>query len=400
MLPKPPLRFIIVIVLLWALPAISTDIYLPSMPNMAHYFHTNLSILQYSIFFYTIGFSLGALFFGPISDRVGRRPVVLWNLAFAVICTSIIMVSTSLTMLFIARFFQGVALVGVGSTMRAITKDICPDKESMAKFGAILGISIPIASAVAPIIGGYIEEYFNWRVNFVFVLIYVIIFLVYSIKHLHETNHTKLERPFKFILTDYKEVLLNGVFFRYNAITAFALSSMFAYLTISPYLLQVKVGLSPERFGYSNLLISVTLIISSYINSKMIYHRGVDKMLKVGTIMLGTSGILFALAGLFHIYTLTTILIPMVVMVCGCGFIYPNASAGGLSLFAKSAGTASAIYACIQMLGGAVGSGIISLISHYGNALIGLGGLIILQGVIGTVFAKQLIIKNKIVTNL
>lgn len=392
---KIPFSFKVVIVLVWALPQMSTDIYLPSMPSMAHYFGTSLSMVQYTIFFYTIGFSFGALFFGPISDRIGRRPVILWSLVLAAFGCLIALISTNLNILFAARLIQGVALVGVGSTMRAVTKDICTDKEEMAKFGALLGIAIPIAAAVAPVIGGYIEKYANWRISFAFLLVYTLIFLMYTVKKLPETNHEKLERPFKFLLLDYKEVLTNEQFFRYNAITAFALCSMFAYLTVSPYLLQVKAGLSPEMFGYTNLLISATLVISSYANSKMIYHRGIDKMLHTGVVLLGIGGVLFLLCGVFHNFHVYAIVIPLIIMVCGCGFIYPNASAGGLSLFSKSAGTAGAVYAFIQMLGGSAGSGFISLMSHYGDPLECLGLLVILQALVGLHFSKQLIRQNK-----
>ena len=131
---KIPFSFKVVIVLVWALPQMSTDIYLPSMPSMATYFGTSLSMVQYTIFFYTVGFSIGALFFGPISDRIGRRPVILWSLGLAAIGCLVAMISTNLEILFASRLLQGVALVGVGSTMRAVTKDICTDKEEMAKY--------------------------------------------------------------------------------------------------------------------------------------------------------------------------------------------------------------------------------------------------------------------------
>lgn len=382
--------FKLVIVLVWALPQMSTDIYLPSMPSMAHYFSTNLSMIQYTIFYYTVGFSLGAIFFGPISDRIGRRPVILWSLVFAALGCLLALFANTLNLLYIARLLQGIALVGVGSTMRAVTKDICSDKEEMAKFGAVLGIVIPIASAMAPVIGGYIEQYSNWKFSFVFLLAYIIIFLIYTIKVLPETNLNKLERPFKYLFLDYKEVLTSKRFLSYNLISTFAMCSMFAYITLSPYLLQVEVGLSPEKFGYTNLLISFTLIISSYINTKLIYHYGIDKMLRTGAIFLATGGVFFLLCGIFSIVNIYAVIIPMIIMVTGCGFIYPNASAGGLSIFDKSAGTAGAVYAFVQMIGGSLGSGFISLMSHHGDPKSCLGLFIIVVGILGVLLSRYL----------
>ena len=387
---KQPVSFVIAIVLMWTLPAMSTDIYLPSMPVMASFFNTTISQIQLTIFFYTAGFSIGALFFGPISDRIGRRPVVLGSLIFSAITSLVACLAPDLTILFIARFCQGVALVGVASTMRAITKDISPDSESMAKFGAILGIAIPIAAALAPIIGGYIEKYLNWRVSFGFLFVYVVIFLIYAIKKFPETNHDKLERPFKYLLLDYQEVLLNRQFFSYNTVTAMSLSAMYAYLTISPTLMQIKCHLDPEEFGYTNILISLALVASSFLNSKLIRRFGINRLIKAGVKIIGISGMLLVIGGIIPSSNPIIILIPVTIMAFGCGLIFPNASAGGMSIFAKSAGTAGAIYACVQMLGGSMGSGLISLLSHTYDAQLCLGVLFIIQTFIGLIAVSYL----------
>ena len=392
---KIPFSLKVAIILLWALPQISVDLYLPSMPAMARYFTTSLDMVQYTIFFYSIGFSFGGLFFGPISDRIGRRPVILWNLLLAVFASFLATIATRLDILNLARLLQGVALVGVASTVRAVTKDICPTKEEMAKFGAILGIIIPLAASVAPVIGGYIEKYANWRFSFGLLLLSILALLYYVIKTFPETNQDKLQRPFKYLLVDYKEILSSGRFLAYNLLTAFALGSTFAYLTISPFLLQIKVGLSPEVFGYTNLLSPAVLIVSSYINSKMIYHKGIDKLLRLGIAMVTFAGIIFLLAGILNFINIYTILIPLLIMTCGCGFIYPNASAGSLSLFASSAGTAGAIYAFIQMGGGAMGSALISMMSKSGNAEASLGIIIMTQGLLGLYLVKKLIQNHK-----
>jgi MFS family permease len=276
--------------------------------------------------------------------------------------------------------------------MRTVVRDICPDKNQMAKFGAILGVIMPLASSIAPILGGYIEEYLNWRWSFVFLFVYILGFLIYSYKNYQETNNNPLTSPFTSVFYDYLEIIRNKRFFCYNLTSAFAVCSVFSYLTVSSYLLQIVVKLTPEQFGYSNVLIALTLIGSSYLNGLLIHRKGIDKLLKRGTLFLATGGLLFFTAGVFNFINIYTVLIPLVIITLGCGFIYPNASAGGLSLFANNAGTASAVYACIQMIGASLGSGIISLLTHnFNHHMLFLGLIILCQGLIGSYLAKKLV---------
>lgn len=380
----------IIIILIWALPQMSTDIYLPSLPAMAHYFKQSLSSVQYTIFAYTVGYSIGALLFGPISDRVGRKPIIVWSLIVAGFTSGLALFAVSVHELIIIRIIQGFAMVGVASTIRTVVKDVSPSVTAMAKLGSLLGITIPVASAIAPIIGGYIQKYFYWQVCFGFILVYVLIFIIYTIYFLPETHHDRLSSSAKYIIHDYIEVLSNKVFLRYNVLTAFALCSTFAYLTISPYLLQVKLGLTPELFGYTSILTTVGLILSGFANRKIVSKCHIDKAILVGMVLMSISGLFFIIGSIFLPKSIVMVLISMGIMIFGSGFIYPNASAGGLSLFRNKAGTASSIYTSVQMLGGAIGSGLVSIIiSHYTKPQQFLGVLILIQAIVGIVFAYQ-----------
>lgn len=388
--------FKLVIALVWSLTQISTDIYLPSMPSMAIYFNTSLSLIQYTIVYYTIGFSGGALFFGPISDRIGRRPVIIFSLTLAAFASFIAMVSTSLYVLYFARLLQGIALVGIGSTMRATVRDLCTTREEMSQLGAWLGIVLPVSWAIAPVIGGYIQKYTNWRINFAFLLVYILFFLFYLLRNLKETNSTLLKRPIKYLFTDYKGVLSNLEFVYYNIITALAMSTMISYFTISSLLLQVKIGLTPEQFGYTNLAVAAASIFASYLNNKVIFKVGIDRMLLLALVLLSISGVIFLLPGCFKIINLFVIITPLIILSLSSGIIYPNASAGALSLFGNSAGTAGAIYASLQMLGGAGGSLLITYLVKYIDPQLALGSLLLAQGLIG--IALTLLMKRKIVS--
>ncbi len=384
------LNFQIIIILIWALPQMSTDIYLPSLPAMAHYFNKSLATIQYTIFFYTIGYSIGALLFGPLSDRIGRKPVILWSLGVAALTSCAAIFTINIHELLVIRLIQGFAMVGVASTIRVIVKDVSPTITEMVKLGSLLGITIPIASAIAPVIGGYIQQYLNWRFSFGFLFIYVVAFFIYILFYLPETNKERLGRSLKYIHHDYIEILRNKVFLRYNIITAIALCLTFSYLTLSPYLLQIKMGLSPASFGYTFMLITAGLILSGYLNRKMIHKCNINKIILIGMLLMGVAGILFIYSSLWFPKNVYITLFAMFLMIFGSGFIYPNASAGGLSLFSKQAGAASSVYTCVQMIGGTIGSGLISFaIIHYNNTQLFLGLLVLILAIIGLIFAYQ-----------
>lgn len=387
---KIDLKLTLVIVLLWALPSMSTDIYLPSLPAMSHDFNASLAQIQYTIFFYTLGFSCGALFLGPLSDRVGRKPVILISLALAVISSVIAVFAPWLGLLYWARLLQGVAMAGLSSAIRALTRDLCPSLSEMARFGAILGVVIPVASSIAPIVGGYIEKYTSWQLSFVFLLVYAAGFLGYSYKYLAETNLNTEPKPLYYLFSDYYAVIKNFRFLAYGLLSAFAVCVSYTYLTVSSEIMQLKIGLSPEQFGYSNLLISLATIVSSYVNTKLITKRSLDKVLAYGMRLITIAGIAFLLIGVLNLVTLWGTLLAMVILISGCGLIYSNASASSLSLFSKSAGTAAAVYAFLQMLGGTLGSGLISVLSQYANTISVMGIVVILVGISGLKICHKL----------
>ncbi len=380
----------IAIILIWALPQMSTDIYLPSLPAMAEYFKQPLAVIQYTIFVYTIGFSIGALMLGPLSDRNGRKLIIVLSLIISALASGLAMFATNIQELLIIRFIQGFTMAGLAVVIRAVVKDISPSVTAMAKLGSFLGITIPIASAVAPVIGGYIQKYFYWQISFGFITMYVFVFTIYTLYFLPETNQTRLKRSIKYVFHDYSKVLKNKNFLRYNALSAFALSSTFAYLTVSPYLLEVKLDLSPELFGYTSIFLAFGLILSGLINRRIISTHHIDKTIFLGTLIMGLSGLIFIISGILAPNSIIWVLISMTIMVFGSGFIYPNASAGGLKLFHNNAGTASSFYTCIQMIGGAIGSGLASLaLDHYKHPQQFLGIILLAQVIISILLAYQ-----------
>lgn len=388
-----------IIVILSALGLIATDIYLPSMPSMAKYFDVGLNIVQFSISIYVLGFGIGALLYGPLSDRFGQKPVIIFCLITSVLGSLCCSIADNIIILFIGRLIQGFSLSGASVIARSITKDISQNQIQMAKMGSILGIVFPFVTATAPIIGGYIEKYAYWRWNFIALILLTLILFGLIFKKLPETNTQLRVLSFKKILNDYLEVISNKTFMKYNIISALVVAGTMSYQAISSYLLQVKVGLSPEIFGYTSLIIAFSFVGGGLLNSKMVTNRGINKMLQVGCFLFIISGVLLFTFGIFDFINVYTVMLPIMIFVAGSSIIYPTASAGAMNIFANKAGTAASVYTFLQMIGGTMGSSLISISKHLGQ--LQLGELYIILGFIGFIIMLTItpkVIKQELIT--
>jgi Bcr/CflA subfamily drug resistance transporter len=378
--------FILVILLLATIGQFSSDIYIPSLPTMAHDFGVNLSKVQMSIFTFTIGFSVGAFIWGTLSDKYGRKIILLSGLGLGIAGSILCSIAWSINVLLIGRLIQGIGLSVAGVT-RAVMRDMISDTRELAKLGSILGILYGLLVAFAPVIGGYIERYAFWRLSFILLTIYSISLLSFCIFKLPETNKKLQAIKMHQILGIYREVITNKVFMMYTVMSGFALGGIIAYATISPYLLEVKLGMAPDVFGWTTLFTCAALMIGGFLNVKMVMHRGINHMLKIGVIIFIISGLTLVMCGLFNFINVWSILIPVALFFLGCGFVFANANAGALTLFSDKAGTAGAVYACMQMAGGALSS---LLISSVKPNQIYLGAIYLIFGTISLWFIKRL----------
>ena len=363
----------------------STEVYLPSMPSMAGYFHVPISDIQLTITMYTLGFAFGSFFCGYLSDKLGRLKVVFPCLLFSVVGGIVCCVANIPDTLLIGRLIQGFGLGGVSVVSRSIVRDISTNSTDFSKFASILGSVSAAAIAFAPIIGGYIEKYLFWRVNFILLFVFSFVLAWLCKFKLEETNNHRGKIEFMPMIREYTDVITSRRFLLYNLASSLTLAGVISYQTVSSFLLQVQVGLSPDIFGYTSVFITLTLIIGAMINTKIVERRGIDIMIKFGVILYIISGLLYVIGGLFNSMGVLQIIIPMMLFSFAAGIVYPNASSGALSMFASDkAGTASSIYNCFQMLGATLGSWIISIIVHKTQlplglmfVFIGMGGIII-----------------------
>jgi DHA1 family bicyclomycin/chloramphenicol resistance-like MFS transporter len=355
MRPPNSLSVTALLTALVALGPISTDLYLPSLPNLARYFTVGVDDIQLTLSIFLVGLATAQLAYGPLSDRFGRRPVLLVGLAIYVIATVVCMLSPSVPVLIAARFVQAVGAC-VGPVLgRAVVRDVY-GREGAARVLAYMSAAMALAPAIGPILGGFLEEWFGWRINFLVLVIYGSGGLAIAWRILPETNKApdlQAAQPIR-ILLGYRGFLNHRAYVGYVLCCAFAYSGIFAFISGSSYVLQEVVGLGPIGFGLCFAGVVIGYIIGTIVAGRLSRRLGIDRLIAVGAVIGVAGGALLlalALAGPTRSGLAGALLIvgPMLVFMIGVGLVLPNSIAGAIGPFARSAGAASALLGFTQM---------------------------------------------------
>jgi len=343
-----------------ALGPISTDLYLPSLPGLARYFQVSVADAQLTLSSFLVGLATAQLIYGPLSDRFGRRPVLLVGLAIYVGASIVCTFAPSVPVLIFMRFLQAVGAC-VGPVLgRAVVRDV-HGRDGAARVLAYMSAAMALAPAIGPIIGGFLEEWFSWRANFLALVCYGILGAVITWQILPETNRlpdleaARLER----ILRGYQGFLGHRRYVGYVLCCAFAYSGIFAFISGSSFVLQEVVGLDPVEYGFCFAGVVVGYIIGTVLAGRLSRKQGIDRLIVVGSGFSVAGGLLLlglAVAGVGRpgLSGALVIVLPMLVYMIGTGLVLPNSIAGAIGPFPRAAGAASAFLGFTQMTVAAV----------------------------------------------
>lgn len=341
--------------LLTALGPLAMDLYLPSLPAIAAAFATPLANVQLTISSYLLGFAGGQLIYGPLSDRFGRKPVLLAALAIFCLGTLITFAAPTIAALIAARTLQGMGAAGSTVLARAIVRDLYDGPRAgreLSLMGAIMGVT-PI---VAPVIGGMTQVALGWR--FGFILIFVVgTAAITAVWHLLPETARTHEAPgqsFTDLLGSYRIILRNRSFLAHLAIATTTYCGLFAYISGSSFVLQGLYGLSPFTFGLFYGVTSLGFIGGTLIASHAVIRRGFDWTIGLGAYALAAGGLLLTLTGMFLPALIVGLALPMMLYSAGIGLALPLALAGSLQPFPDRAGAASSLVGSIQQTAGAI----------------------------------------------
>jgi DHA1 family bicyclomycin/chloramphenicol resistance-like MFS transporter len=335
-------------------------LFVPALPGVARDFHATAAAAQLTITLYIVGLSIGQLIYGPISDRFGRRPVLLLGLALYTVASVAASVSPSLGALIAARMTQ--ALGGcVGLVLgRTIARDgISLDR--VTRRLAMLSLAMSLSPALAPMIGAQLTAAFGWRWVLGALSIANLAVLCVTALSLPETHVVRAPQPARTYALSYFALLRSRVFVSHALGGAFATTSFYAFVAASPFIFIQQLGVSTRAFGFVYLCVIFGLGCGS-LTARLVAGRvpATRVLVSAGTIMVVAS-LALLIAHLENAFTPTVITCSMLVFIFGTGLASPFAMSGAINSNATFAGSASGLYGFIQMAFGALCTGLVAV---------------------------------------
>ncbi|AUH64341.1 multidrug effflux MFS transporter [Paracoccus zhejiangensis] len=343
--------------------ALSMNVFLPSLPGMARDFGVDYALMQLSVSAYIGASAVLQLLAGPISDRLGRRPVVLWSLVIFLLATLGTLLARDATTFLVFRIIQA-AIAPCMLVSRAAVRDMFDGNRAASMIGYVtMGMSV--VPMIAPIIGGVLDEAFGWRANFALMGVLGLVVLVWVWLDLGETVRDG-GVPLRQQIANYPVLARSVRFWGYCAAAALSSGAFFAYLGGAPFVGEHVFGLTSAQVGYYFAAPSIGYLAGNFMSGRFSARLGLNPMILGGSIICFAAlavALLADLAGLHH---------PLIffgaiaLMGVGNGLVLPNANAGMMSVRPELAGTASGLGGALAVAGGAVLSALAGALLHEG----------------------------------
>ncbi|HEX3937447.1 MAG TPA: multidrug effflux MFS transporter [Xanthobacteraceae bacterium] len=348
---------------LTALGPLSMDMYLPSLPAIARTLDAPILDVQLTISSYLFGFAVGQIFYGPISDRIGRKPILLGALVLYGLASIGCALAQSVDGLIAMRFLQALGGAGVIVLARAVVRDIYSGPRASREL-SLMGAITAFAPIVAPTIGGLLQTAFGWRATFVLLLIFACVSGAVAALLLPETLRKRTSEPFSFVkmIALYPSVLKHRGFLANLGILTTTFVGLFAWVSGAPIVMQgTTYGLSPLVFGVTFAMGAAGYMTGTFIASRIVMRLGIDRTMGIGCVILAAGGLIMTVVVAAHLANVVWFVGSMMIYLAGLGLALPAAMAGALTPFHDRAGTASSLMGFTQQSGAAIAAGGIGL---------------------------------------
>jgi len=321
------------------------DLYTPALPYIAQYFHVSNDLSQMTLSICLVGFGLGSLTHGPISDVLGRRFVLLGAFIIFIISTFACASAYSIYGLVVARFFQGYGIGAAPIIALAVIRDAYPP-QAANRLMSLTGGVIALAPAIAPSIGGFLTQTYDWRACFYVLLWLSILLLIPLWRYMPETLK-KSDAPaptikgfFKDLYSDTKVLVKNSYFLNVVAVSSLMVACIWLYISMAPFAFQL-MGVSPMEFGFFYAITVSGYILGSLVNTCWGYRFSFQTVLMFGFLTIIVFSLVLLLLDVFQLQS------PLYISLCvaahsfGLAFIFPVTNTLAMKIGTKGGLTAS-----------------------------------------------------------
>ncbi|MEX1036479.1 MAG: multidrug effflux MFS transporter [Sneathiella sp.] len=368
-----------------ALGPLSTDMYLPTFPQMAEFFNASPAEVQLTLSIFTFGIGGCQLIYGPLTDRFGRKPVIVAGLLIYVLASLACLVTVNIDQLIVLRFIQALGVCAAIVVPRAMVRDLFAREQAarqLSRMGTIMGL----APAIAPVIGGYIAVFYGWQsVFFILGLVGLIVALitVFLVDESLAEKDLNAVRP-RHIVRNYASLFRHREFLGYALTGALCFGGLFSFISGSPLVLIEVFGVAADNFGYFFGIVVLGYMSGTLLGPYVTKSRGLSFSIGVGTVICALGGSAMLLAAWIGLHSVAAVIVPMIVYTLGLGVVLPQSQAGAMAPFPEKAGSASALMGFL-MLGFAALLGFLVAYFHDGTqmamviaiGLMGIGSVIV-----------------------
>jgi len=355
---------------LTALGPLSTDMYLPSLPAIAAALGSDSAGAQMTLSAFLFGFAGGQIFYGPLSDRFGRKPVLLGGMALFITASLACAFAPDMTWLVAGRFFQALGASGPIVLGRAIVRDLYEGPRAgreLSRMGTVMGV-VP---ALAPLLGGVLETAFGWRSSFFATAFFGVALGTIVILMLPETLRERSPHAvsLRSIFAGFKVLLQHPRYRFYVSLSALAYSGLFTFISGSSFVLQKVYGLSVMGFSMVFSFVVLGFVTGTLVAQRAVGRLGLDRTIGLGVMALAGGGAAMMLAVWFGPGSPLEIMLPMTLYTMGLGLVMPQSMAGAMTPFPERAGAASSLLGLIQMMMAALVGTLLGQMLDWGSAL-------------------------------
>ena len=354
-------RLLTLLIAITAVGPLSLNILAPAMPGLIGTLGAGAGTVQLTLSLFLLGMAVSQLVLGTLSDRFGRRPVMLAGLALTVVASFAALATTSITGLIVARTCQAFGATAGIVIGRAVVRDLY-DRDRAASMIGWVTMAMVVAPMIAPLIGGALDTALGWHAIFAFVGLFAAAILVWASFQLPETRKVATGEGFAHFLAASGSLLTDRAFLGYALVAAFNSAMFFTFIGGAPHVVVTIMHRSSAEYGIWFLAISLAYIAGNFAAGRWSAKYGVDVMIRAGvavTVAGAAVGIIWVL--LDPAGGPAVIMTPQMIIGFASGFMLPNALAGAVSVRPQAAGAAAGITGFMQMGLGAATS---QLIGH------------------------------------